>query len=229
MKRIKLSFLVLLFMGALACGGGNDSPPPPPSAATLIFPEDNTECNEGVVVSPTQSSVTFMWNAAENADSYTLSVRNLDTGSSQTFNTNNTQQEVTLLRGVPYAWRVISKANGVSQTAESAEWRFYNAGAAVQNYAPFPAAVVSPAMGVAVNAVGGMVTLSWTASDVDGDITGYEVYAGTVNPPVALAGNSTAATLNVAVTSGTVYYWQVVTNDAEGNSSFSDVFEFRVN
>ena len=58
-----------------ACGGNSsntdDTPPPPvaaPSAATLVFPEDNTECNEGVIseTDETKSAVTFQWNASEN-------------------------------------------------------------------------------------------------------------------------------------------------------------------
>lgn len=229
MKRIHLFFLLPLLMGALACGGGNDSPPKPPGAANLLFPEDNTECNEGAILSASESTVTFMWEASQNTSAYTVNVRNLLTGVTQSFNTNATQLGITLLRGTPYAWSVISKGSGVSQTAESDEWKFYNAGVAVENYAPFPAALVSPQMGVAVNAVGGTVALSWTASDVDGDITGYDVYAGTVNPPVALAGSPVAASWNLPVTSGLVYYWRVVTKDSEGNTAQSEVFQFRVN
>lgn len=230
MKSIS-QYIILTFVlaGMAACGGDKNPPPKPPAAATLIFPADNTECHEGTILSAIESSVTLMWNASQNTDSYTLNLTNLNTGATQTFNTGNTQREVILLRGVPYAWSVISRADGVSQTAQSPVWQFYNAGIAVENYAPFPAGLDSPKMGTAVDAVAGEVTLVWTGEDVDDDITGYDLYFGTDNPPAALAGTPSATSLSVPVASGEIYYWRVVSRDAEGNTSNSGVFEFRVN
>lgn len=228
-KYIIFSFVVLL---TAACGGGGgDNPPPqlPPSAATLVFPGDNTECNEGTVLSDTQSTVTFQWNASDNTDTYTLHIRNLITSQTQTVNTGSIQSDVTILRGTPYEWWVVSSNNGTSQTAQSTAWRFYNAGLAVENYAPFPAEAVSPKTGTAVNAVAGEVTLIWTGEDIDGDIADYDIYFGMDNPPATLAGNTANTAMNVAGTSGTIYYWIVVTRDAEGNTSTSEIFEFRVN
>ena len=226
---IKITIFSGIFLWIAACGGGKDNPPVPPSPASLVFPEDNTECNEGIIVSDMESRVTFMWNTSKNTDSYTLSVRNLNTATTQTFNTGDTQFEVTLLRGIPYAWSVISRADGVSQTAQSPEWKFYNAGLAVENYAPFPAGLDSPQMGAAVDAVAGEVMLAWEGSDIDGDIVDYEVYFGTDNPPTTMVSGTTSMSLNVAVTPGGIYYWRVVTRDSEGNTSTSDIFQFRVN
>ncbi len=52
----------------------------PPSAATLIFPVNNTECNEGIVISDTETDVLFQWEEAANASSYVLEITNLNTG-----------------------------------------------------------------------------------------------------------------------------------------------------
>jgi len=84
-----ISKKLLFYLSALlilSCGGGDDSgggtptiPPPAaipdPSATSLIFPENNTECNEGVVVNDTQSTVTFRWENSQNTDSYEVNIR----------------------------------------------------------------------------------------------------------------------------------------------------------
>ncbi len=74
-----------------------------------------------------------------------------------------------------------------------------------------------------------MVALQWEASDVDNDIASYTVFLDTANPPVAEVGNISNTNLDVTVTSGLVYYWKVVTTDAVGNASDSQIFQFGVN
>lgn len=230
-----LALLVFASCGGSGGGGGDDGPgptpdPDPPAAATLVFPEKDKECTEGTVISDTQSEVTFRWNESANTDNYTLKIKNLLNGSTSTYNTSATEYAATILRGTPYSWSVESKANGVSQTAESETWKFYNAGEGIENYAPYPAEVQSPAMGENITVSGGEVTLSWTGSDLDGDLINYDVYFDTVTPPVNLEATAvTEASLTVSVSSDTVYYWQVVSRDAEGNTSQSEIFEFKVN
>jgi hypothetical protein len=212
------------------CGGGDSGPSEPdpvpdPRAATLIFPDNNSECTEGTVLSDTESTVNFQWNAAENTDSYTLRLRNLDTDVTQQLNSNTNELAVRLTRGTPYSWSVISKANGTSVTAESVTWRFYNAGPGITNYSPFPADDPSPKSGASVNA--GTITLSWAGSDLDNDIVSYEILLDTSNPPVTSQGTTDQMSFEVSVNAGSTYYWQVVTYDAAGNSSFSEVFQFK--
>ncbi|MEM9686305.1 MAG: hypothetical protein AAF934_05215 [Bacteroidota bacterium] len=224
-----VSFVLLFIVACGGDGGGNNTPPLPPSAAGLVFPADNTECNEGTVISDTQSTVTFMWNTSENTDRYTLNIRNLNTGQLQALNiSTGTQLEVTILRGEPYEWWVVSANDETPETTQSEVWRFYNAGLAVENYAPFPAEVNSPPMGTAVDAVSGEVTLTWAGGDIDDDIADYDIYFGTATPPVILAGSTSDTSFNVAVTPGEIYYWTVTTRDNQGNTSASEVFEFRV-
>lgn len=223
----------------VSCGGGSDSdpggtPPPPttpvaaPDATNLVFPENNTECNEGVVVSDTQSRVTFRWEASMNTDSYEVNLRNLNTNNSSqaTFNTN--EGDITIDRGTPYEWFVVSRAAGTTETATSATERFYNQGPGVENYAPFPAEVVAPQRGANLDSTDS-VTLEWNASDVDNDINGFTILFGTEEVPTMTLGTTTDMTLDAAVSSGTTYYWRVISEDSAGNTSQSEIFQFRVN
>ncbi len=221
--------LVLLFQ-LFACGGsgesgGGEETVVNPKAASLIFPLENSECNEGTIISDTQSKVLFEWNQAEDTDSYTLVIKNLLDNTTRNINTNATSKEENILRGVPYSWHVISKAIGNSNTANSSTWKFYNAGAAVENYAPFPAELVSPTMGGLATT---STSLKWNGSDVDNDIESYDVYLDQANPPTVLHGNTTSSSMNgLSLDANTVYYWRIISKDSHGNSSQSPVFEFR--
>jgi len=233
MKMTRLLSGAALLAILAGCGGGDgggDPQPQPvaaPQAATLLFPDNNSTCLEGEVLSPTQSRVTFQWSESQNTDSYQVVVRNLNTNNELTQNANTNQATLTLARGTPFQWNVVSKATGTSQTATSATWRFYNEGPGIANYAPFPAEAVFPARGAHLDATSSL-TLSWAGADVDDDIASYEVFLGTAPGAEASAGTVTTATLEVAVSSGQAYYWRVSTHDAAGNSSESELFEFFV-
>jgi hypothetical protein len=218
----------------LSCGGGDSTPEPPPpvvitppSAAALIFPDNNAECNEGTVLNENQSAVTFRWTDAENADTYEVNLRNLSNNNTTKTNANNNSAEITLLRGTPYEWFVVSNANGTNVTATSPSWKFYNQGAGVENYAPFPAEAISPARGATVAATG-TVTLEWTGSDVDDDIADFELFLGTDAAALTSIGTTAESTLDATISAGTIYYWRVLSRDSQGNSSQSEIFEFRV-
>ena len=242
---LTLMFCALLLVGACSSGGdGDDTPPPPPptgggdddpmvipdpTAATLIFPEDDTECNEGDPISDTESTVTFQWNASQNTDSYLVSLTNLNSGNS--FNTvaNTNEASITILRGTPYEWSVTSRANGTNETAQSALFRFYNEGPGIENYAPFPAEAISPSRGATLPANTTSVTLEWTASDVDNDIVEYEVFFGLEEAGnLDSLGTTTETTFNVDVSTGNVYAWRIQTVDSQNNASDSEEFLFRV-
>ena len=199
----------------------------PPTAATLIFPGNNTECNEGIVISDTETDVLFQWEAATNASSYILQITDLNEGTSRNISTISNEFLIRIFRGTPYSWTVKSLASGTTETAESTVWRFYNAGLPQESHPPFPAEAVSPQSGASVNE--GTVALQWEASDVDNDIASYTVFLDTANPPVAEVGNTSNTNLDVTVSSGLVYYWKVVTTDVVGNASDSQIFQFGVN
>lgn len=226
------SGFILLNCSSDGSGSGDDSPAPnpitPPSAASLVFPTNNSECTEGNNITSTESNITFDWSNSANTDSYQLVLKNLESQVTNNYNSNISEIDVTLLRGVPYSWHVISRNSG-TQTAQSSTWKFYNAGDAITSYAPFPAELIAPTMGTAFEASVTSVTLDWEGNDVDDDITEYEILFGTINPPTASQGTVTDSNIQVNVSSGNIYYWKVITKDSQGNSSTSEIFQFKVN
>ncbi len=233
MKKFKNTVLEILAISlCIACGGSDDggevTPPEatlPPSAASLIFPEDNTECNEGTLISETQSEVVFQWNASENTDFYTVSVKNLNTGNTLDVETRNAETGIIIERGVPYSWFVTSRAAGTAEIGESSVYKFYNAGVPVTNHSPFPAEAITPRVGESVAA--GAVVLSWESTDIDDDIVSYELVLDQNNPPATSLQNTAESSYTFEAAAGTVYYWRVVTTDAAGNRAPSEVFQFK--
>jgi hypothetical protein len=229
-KIINKVTLVMLIVFVSGCGGKKNTPEPAPIAAVLKFPDPNSACTTGIVVSDTKSTVTFTWNASANADNYELKLKNLLTNEVSTNSANTTELAITISRNTPYSWYVISKSSKATASAQSDVWKFYNSGVPTVSHPPFAADVAAPGFGQNVTAVGGMVNLSWTASDLDNDIKGYDVYFGTTVTPPLLKSNVTDMFLkDVIVTAGTTYYWRVTTKDLLGNASESGVFQFKVN
>jgi len=223
---LSASFLLLI----IASCTKNNTAPPDPVAVILTFPAQSSACTTGTVISATQSTIGFTWNSAANADSYEIDIKNLLTGTVTTQTVTTNQYQATLLRDTPYSWYIVSKSNAVTTTAKSEVWKFYNAGLGTVSHLPFPADVMTPAYGQNVTATGGTINLSWTGSDPDNDIAGYDVYFGTNTTPVLSKSNVTSMFVNsVAVTSGTTYYWKVITKDNQGNTSDSGIFQFKVN
>ncbi|WP_366182555.1 hypothetical protein [Flavobacterium ovatum] len=232
MIKIKYKSLLGILLSSVllvncSSGGGDDEVVVPkiPEASLLIEPVKDKECNSGTVVSDTETKVTFKWNASKNTDNYTLVLKNLQTNTTKNVDVSGTSKEEVLLRGVPYSWSIISKSNTDKTTATSTVWKFYNAGIAVTNYAPYPAEAVTPLQGALSSST---TTLKWNGGDINNDIESYDVYIGTINPPTVLHSNTTSTSIeNVALSSKTVYYWKVVTKDKFGNRSYSPVFDFR--
>ena len=232
MNRFKkiIPICLCLLVAVTACSDDDEtgtSTVAPPTAAALIFPENNTVCNEGAIVSDTETDVLFQWEEATNASSYILEIINLNDGTSRNISTISSEFLIRIFRGTPYSWSVKSIVSGSNETAESTVWRFYNAGLPVESHPPFPAEAINPQAGSTVEA--GTIALQWEASDIDNDIASYTIILDTVNPPVAEVGNTSNTGLEVAVSSGLVYYWKITTTDAVGNASHSQVFQFVVN
>ncbi|QWX83071.1 hypothetical protein H0I23_11475 [Cellulophaga sp. HaHaR_3_176] len=238
MKKLKYIYLFSTLSSlVLSCSSSSSEPTTEPttpvaitpSSALLIFPDDDTECNEGVIDAnnDSRSTVTFEWLSAENTDSYEIKLKNLDTGSITTSTSTTNEKDISINRGTPYEWYVISLANGTSTTATSETWSFYNQGKGIQNYAPFPAIALTPQRGSTITNTE-TVTLQWSASDVDNDIASYEILFGTNETPENSLGDTTETTIQVTIAAGNIYYWKVITTDSYNNSSNSELFEFRV-
>ncbi|QIL41402.1 hypothetical protein G7074_20330 [Pedobacter sp. HDW13] len=199
-----------------------------PQPALLTFPAQNSVCTAGTVISTTKSTVTFTWNSGGNTNNYELNIKNLLTNAVTTLTSSTNQLSVNLDRDTPYSWYVLSKSNSLSTTAKSEVWKFYNAGIGSVSHPPFPADNLSCVFGQ--GAASGTVNLAWTANDPDNDILGYDVYFGTSSTPASYKAGITDKFLNgIAVTSGTTYYWKVITKDAAGNTSDSGIFQFKTN
>ena len=222
MKKVNIILTLLLI---LSCS--KDEGNPNPSATSLIFPDNNQECNQGVDISATQSTVTFRWTTSTKTDSYDVRLKNVNTQNITSHTSLTNELPINIEKGTPYSWYVISKNIDVLETAQSETWKFYNAGDPIASYAPFPADLVSPAMGSTLTGITSQ-NLSWSGSDIDNDIVSYDVYFDTVNPPVTLEGNTAASNIDVTVAAGNTYYWRVVTKDSQGNNSQSEIFQFKV-
>ena len=206
--------------------------PDPPTASTLSFPEDDKVCQEGTSVSDTESSVNFQWEASENTTSYDLIINDIEAETSVTYSDiTETNKDATLVTARSYSWQIVSKSDETSTTATSELWQFYLAGDGEENYAPYPASIISPASGSTVSASEeGLITLKWSGEDPDEDTLTYTVYIDTVDGLQDTNGTITGLTeteTTYEVTSGSVYYWRVKSSDGQ-SSSFTQVFSFRV-
>ncbi|MGY8949289.1 MAG: hypothetical protein ACKVIV_04560 [Flavobacteriales bacterium] len=229
-KIIILSFFVFSIALASCSGsadGGNngvgDTPGPTgpvaPKAATLSKPANNSECLE-------VEAVKFEWNKSDDTTSYTLTIKNLLNSEFISQTTTSTSAEVTLSKGNPYSWYIISTNTGTA-TATSNKWKFYLSGEAQKNHAPFPADILAPKPGVTVNA--GAIQFSWSFSDIDtSDTHTFDIYLDTKDGSSVYASNYTATKRTINLSDPGTYYWKIVTKDNHGSTSDSGVSTFIV-
>ena len=227
--------IVLLFGGfiLLLSSCAKDPIPVEPGVATLLSPANDETCLDGTSLNDTQSNVSFSWSTATDAVSYEVVVTNLLTQSSQTFTAVSNQTTLALTKAEPYSWRVRSIGEEGSTPSESEQWKFYLAGDAVVNYAPFPSELISPRSGAnSTPNINNLITLSWNASDVDGDLAQFEVYLDQTDASTRIETidyQAQETSLVVEVEKGVTYYWKITAIDANGNQSNSGVYSFRTN
>jgi hypothetical protein len=231
-----LAVIGLMLLGG--CSGGDPAPTPvpptptvnPPGAVTLTSPEKNKTCEPGAVISDTQREVVFTWAAAANAESYDMTLTDLNKNTTTTVSAiTGTTTKVNLIKGTPYSWKLTSKSSKTTLTGTSETWNFYLAGTGVSNFAPFPATIVSPLPGATVTPKAGKVTLAWTGSDPENDKITYTVSVDAVDgkqTPVAALTDITASTVDVSVEAGKVYYWRIRSSDGS-NASTTVVYQFK--
>ena len=175
MKKIVLLFGGLILL--LSSCTQEDPIPIEPGVASLISPANNETCLDGTSLNDTQSNVSFSWSTATDTVSYEVVVTNLLTQSSQTYTTPSNQTTIALTKAEPFSWIVKSIGEDGSTPTESEQWKFYLAGDEVVNYAPFPSVLITPRSGANVTPdINNLVILQWTATDVDGDLSRFEVY-----------------------------------------------------
>ena len=227
MKKIFLIPVVLIL--AIACNSKDDNPrPTPPKVATLLFPEKDETCTQGVIIDDNRSTITFEWEPNKGANNFTLTIRNLLTNRIETYNSTENFKEVTLARNTPYSWFIIAINTNSGETTTSNLWKFYNAGEGVVSYPPFPAELLTPKSGSTAYSTTN-IQFTWDASDVDNDIVQYELFLDTVNPPTKqLVSQLTSGTFTLSPLDPNVYYWYINTIDKSGNSTPSTIGEFRI-
>jgi hypothetical protein len=119
-----------------------------------------------------------------------------------------------------YYWQVKTiDANNVA--TESPVWEFD-----VNSIPSVPTAPVPDTGAVGVSCT---PTLSWTATDPDGDALTFDLYLDKVNPPVAIAATgleSAEYAITAALSPNTLYYWKVVAHDPYGGVSVSPIWKF---
>ena len=234
MKKILIISLCVFFPLLISCGGsggddgnnggdgnggGNPSGPVAPKPATLSKPANNSECLE-------VDAVKFEWNKSDDTTSYTIVVKNLLNQASISQTTTSTNVEITLTKGFPYSWYVISTNTGTA-TATSATWKFYLSGTPQKNHAPFPAEIIAPKPGETVNL--GTIQLSWSFTDIDsGDSHTFDIYLDKKDASTVNVSNYTATKKTVSINDTGTYYWKVITKDNHGASSDSGVSTFVV-
>lgn len=229
MKKLALNILVIILL--ISCGE-DDQPATPsdPKATSLLFPEKDSGCTQGTNLANSKSTLVFKWNKSAFTDTYELVLKNLKSGKITNHPSTTNQLSLELATGTPYSWYVISKATSVIKTGISETWKFYNAGEGVVYYAPFPAEVVYPINRTTVPSTADKIFLAWNATDVDNDIDSYDLYFGTeITPPSFQTGIKGNVLTAIPVSSGSTYYWYVITNDKQGNNSKSETFTFSIN
>ena len=223
----KLGLLCIILM-VFSCEVKDNFELKDPAPANLIFPENNLECNQGIAVPGTNTTkVTFVWEKDIYAVNYTIVIKDLLAQTESIFRSSTNEIAIDLKKATPYSWHVISQGSFSLDTVQSETWKFYNAGDALTSHTPFPADAVFPVMAATYNNITS-VKLEWNGLDIDNDIISYDVYFDTTTPTTTLLVNTTDNTMDVAVEAGNIYYWRVVTKDSIGNTSESEVFEFKI-
>lgn len=235
MKKHIFYIIVSLLFSGCSGGSGDDDPSTTttpeetnvaPTVPSLVYPTDNLLCID--------NNLEFKWNASTDSNgdniSYTIEISKSNDFSSIEFTSsvNTTSKVVTLEKGIAYYWRVKSKDNKNASSSFSSVFNLYTEGEGVSNHLPFAPDLVSPSLNATEQA--GSITLSWTASDTDGDNLSYNVYLDTNNAPNTLVSeNQSESTFTTTVQSSSTYFWKIVVNDDKGGQTTGQVWSFKTN
>jgi hypothetical protein len=171
--------------------------------STIAAPVLSAPANGGTGVSRTPSLV---WGAAAGATSYQVYLGTTASPALVATVTGTSYQPGTLLAGVTYYWRVVSK--NATGSASSATWSFTTTGGTLT--APVLVSPANGATGLSLTPV-----LQW--NPVAG-ATSYEVHLGTSSP--ILIGSTTATAVTIGgLKNATLYYWKIVARGSSGTAA----------
>ncbi len=222
---MKTNHVLLLVLVSLTFMGCKD-PIPDPQQTVLILPEDNTSCLY-VSQSSSTASVDFSWQQALHTDEYKLVVKNLTTNEELTSITENTGLRLTLTRGTPYQWKVITTSELSNVETSSSNFSFYLEAQQQGNYLPFPARLLSPQIDEIVTLTNGRYDFSWQGEDIDNDLSHYTLLIGdAVDALSEIATDVMTTSFSADLNAGQVYFWQIISYDQIGNSTKSIINRF---
>ena len=199
---------------------------PEPEQVTLINPENNNTC----LFSNSNANfgdVEFSWTEAKHTDNYDLIIENQLSNLKNSRTINQTFARVTLERGAPYSWYVVSKSESTENIALSETRNFYLEGPSQLTHIPFPAKLISPLNESIINS-GYIVSFQWEGYDLDGDIDNYDlIIENTSNGEEIKYEKIESQNFEVELQIGNIYSWKITTRDKENNlsSSFNSTFE----
>jgi len=216
-------FLSFIFF---SCG---PDPIPVPEPSLLIAPSNLNICNTASRINDLERQVRFQWTAPLNTESYNLVVQNTLTGEQQTITTSLLTESIILTSGAPYQWYVISKSSLTGEEGKSSIWYFYLEGNPQASHFPFPALLLAPSdeLIVSLNAINAF-TFEWEGNDLDNDIQGYDFYLGTSSSFLNKEREAiTSQQVTLVLISNTIYFWQIISKDLQGNRSTSEIYQFQ--
>ena len=216
-------FLLSVFF---SCG---PDPIPVPEPSLLLAPSNLNTCNSATRINDLERQVRFQWTATLNTESYNLVVQNTLTGEQQTITTSLLTESIVLNSGTPYQWYVISKSSLTLAEGKSSIWHFYLEGNPQESHFPFPAILLVPSdeLIVSLNASNAF-TFEWEGNDLDNDIQGYDFYLGTSSSSLNKEREAiTSQQVTLVLISNTIYFWQIISKDLQGNRSKSEIYQFQ--
>ena len=199
---------------------------PEPEQVTLINPENNNTC----LFSNSNANfgdVEFSWTEAKHTDNYDLIIENQLSNLKNSRTINQTFARVTLERGAPYSWYVVSKSESTENIALSETRNFYLEGPSQLTHIPFPAKLISPLNQSILNSAD-IVAFQWEGYDLDGDIDNYDlIIENTSNGQEIKYEKIINQNFEVELQIGNIYLWKITTRDKENNlsSSVNSTFE----
>ena len=216
-------FLLSVFF---SCG---PDPIPVPEPSLLLAPSNLNTCNSATRINNLERQVRFQWTATLNTESYNLVVQNTLTGEQQTITTSLLTESIVLTSGTPYQWYVISKSSLTLAEGKSSIWHFYLEGNPQESHFPFPAILLVPSdeLIVSLNASNAF-TFEWEGNDLDNDIQRYDFYLGTSSSSLNKEREAiTSQQVTLVLIPNTIYFWQIISKDLQGNQSTSEIYQFQ--
>lgn len=233
MKKSYIYIIVIsvsIFLSCSSGGGGDDIKEPEPIVNTApSVPEQLYPLNATLCIN---NSIVFEWNASTDAEgdfiSYIIEVSENSTFSSISHNvsSNSNSKLVSLEKGKSYYWRLKARDSKGGESNYSSVSQFLTEGEGVSNHLPFAPSLLAPALNSEID--GTSTTLSWTASDVDGDALTFDVYLDTnAQPTTKVSDSQSETTYNASgLNALSTYYFKVVVKDDKGGISIGQVWSF---